>query len=76
MGYALTGAKADERQPLLDPLHDDPNRAASRPGQILIADKNYVGAKFEASIADADIQLLRRARKVEPKVVLHATLRG
>jgi len=27
-------------------------------------------------MADADIQLLRRARKVEPEVVLHATLRG
>ena len=67
IGYALTGAKADERQVLLDLLHDDPTLAASRPGQILLADKNYFGADFEASIADAGIQLLRRARKGEPE---------
>src|ERR1035437_5285275 len=65
IGYALTGAKADERQVLLDLLHDDPTLAASRPGQILLADKNYVGRDFEASIAERGIQLLRRARKGE-----------
>ena len=53
IGYALTGAKADERQVLLDLLHDDPTLAASRPGQILLADKNYFGRDFEATIADA-----------------------
>ena len=67
IGYALTGAKADERQVLLDLLHDDPTLAASRPGQILLADKNYFGADFEATIADQGIQLLRRARKGEPE---------
>jgi len=67
IAYMLTGAKADERQVLLDLLSDDPHLAASRPGQILIADKNYYGAQFEASIADAGIQLLRRARKGEPE---------
>jgi len=67
IGYMLTGAKADERQVLLDLLSDDPNLAASRPGQILIGDKNYFGREFEASIADAGIQLLRRARKGEPE---------
>src|SRR5665811_355392 len=42
IGYALTGAKADERQVRLGLLHDDPTLAASRPGkQILIGDKNY-----------------------------------
>ena len=51
IGFALTGAKADERQVLLDLLHDDPTLAASRPGQILLADKNYFGRDFEASIA-------------------------
>jgi len=65
IGYALTGAKADERQVLLDLLAGDPTLAASRPGQILLADKNYYGRNFEASIADAGIQLLRRARKGE-----------
>jgi Transposase DDE domain len=67
IGYALTGAKADERQVLLDLLHDDPTLAASRPRQILLADKNYFGRDFEATIADAGIQLLRRARKGEPE---------
>jgi len=43
IGFALTGAKADERQVLLDLLHDDPTLAGSRPGQLLIADKNYYG---------------------------------
>lgn len=33
IGYALTGAKADERQVLLDLLHDDPTLAGSRPGR-------------------------------------------
>lgn len=67
IGYALTGAKADERQVLLDLLHDDPTLAASRPGQILLADKNYYGRDFEASIAEHGIQLLRRSRKGEPE---------
>lgn len=67
IGYALTGAKADERQVLLDLLHDDPTLAGSRPGQILIADKNYYGRDFEADLAEQGIELLRRARKGEPE---------
>lgn len=67
VGFAITGAKADERQVLLDLIHDDPTPAASRPGQILIADKNYYGRDFEADIAGKGIQLLRRARKGEPE---------
>ena len=67
VGFALTGAKADERQVLLDLLHADPTLAAARPGQILLGDKNYYGREFEATIADAGIRLLRRARKGEPE---------
>jgi hypothetical protein len=67
IGFAITSAKADERQVLLDLLHDDPTLAASRPGQILIADKNYYGRDFEADIASTGIRLLRRARKGEPE---------
>ena len=44
-----------------------PPLAASRPGQILLGDKNYFGRDFEATIADQGIQLLRRARKGEPE---------
>ncbi|HEY6425066.1 MAG TPA: IS982 family transposase [Pseudonocardiaceae bacterium] len=43
VGFALTGAKADERTVLLDILHTDPTLSAPRPGQIIIGDKNYFG---------------------------------
>jgi len=64
VGFALTGAKADERQVLLDILHADPDLTA-RPAQIMIGDKNYFGAPFEATLSEAGIQLLRPARKGE-----------
>src|SRR6266700_696260 len=48
VGFALTGAKADERQTLLGILDADPGLAAARPGQILIADRQYYGTAFEA----------------------------
>jgi len=67
IGYALTGAKADERQVLLDLLHDDPTLAGARPGQILIGDKNYFGQDFQTALADQGIELLRPARKGEPE---------
>lgn len=65
-GFALTGAKADERQVLLDML-DDPALMAGRARQIIIADKNYYGHDFEATLADGRICLLRPARKGEPE---------
>jgi hypothetical protein len=66
VGLALTGAKADERQVLLDILSADPTLVADRPGQTLIGDKNYFGRQFEADLADAGLHLLRPARKGEP----------
>jgi hypothetical protein len=65
-GFALAGAKADERQVLLDILAD-PALTAGRDGQIIIADKNYYGHDFEAVLADDGICLLRPARKGEPE---------
>lgn len=65
VGFALTGAKADERQTLLGILTADPALAADRPGQTLIADKNYYGAEFESHLAKAGLRLLRPARKGE-----------
>jgi Transposase DDE domain len=65
VGYALTGAKADERQVLLDIL-DDPALTAGRGGQIIIGDKNYYGRDFEATLAQAGLHLLRPARHGEP----------
>jgi Transposase DDE domain len=66
IAFALTGAKADERQILLGIFDAGPALVASRPGQILIADKNYYGASFEASLAGAGLTLLRPARSGEP----------
>lgn len=67
VAFALTGAKADERQTLLGILTADPTLATRRPGQTLIADKNYYGRDFEHDLADRDLRLLRPARKGEPE---------
>ncbi|WP_447008799.1 IS982 family transposase [Saccharothrix sp. DSM 118769] len=65
VAFALTGAKADERTTLLDILAVDPALTAERPGQTLIADKNYYGREFEHALAAAGVELLRPARKGE-----------
>ena len=67
VGYALTGAKADERQVLLSILAADPELAAMTPGQVLIGDKNYYGREFEAVLAGTGLCLLRPARHGEPE---------
>src|SRR3954454_15850678 len=66
IAFALTGAKADERQILLDILGDDPDLVLARSNQTLIADKGYYGHEFEAALADAGMTLLRPARKGDP----------
>jgi hypothetical protein len=65
VAFALTGAKADERETLLGLLAAEPDLLASRPGQTLIGDKNYFGSAFEHELADHAVQLLRPARKGE-----------
>jgi hypothetical protein len=65
VAFALTGAKADERETLLDLLAVEPRLTAERPGQTLIGDKNYFGREFEQQLAELDIRLLRPARKGE-----------
>jgi len=67
VGFALTGAKADERQVLPGILDASPDLASGRAGQILTGDKNYFGADFEATLDSAGISLLRPARKGEPE---------
>ena len=67
VGVALTGAKADERQVLLGILAADPQLTSDRQDQILIGDKNYFGAAFEAELATAGLTPLRPARKGEPE---------
>jgi hypothetical protein len=65
IGFALTGAKADERQTLLAILAADPALAAHRPGQTLIADRQYYGTAFESALATQQLRLLRPARQGE-----------
>jgi Transposase DDE domain len=66
VGFALTGAKADERHALLAILTTDSD-LAGRANQTLIADKNYFGAQFEAALPELGISLLRPARKGAPE---------
>src|SRR6266511_3549263 len=66
VGFALAGAKADEREVVLGILAADPPLLAARPGQTLIADKNYFGGVFQAALAAQGVRLLRPARKGEP----------
>ena len=65
VGFALTGAKADERQVLLSVLGADPALVHHHRGQIVIADKNYYGREFETVLRDAGLVLLRPARQGE-----------
>jgi hypothetical protein len=66
VAFALTGAKADERDVLTGMFTAGPDLVTARPGQTLIGDKNYYGRDFEAAMAGAGIRLLRPARKGEP----------
>jgi hypothetical protein len=67
VAFALTGAKADERQTLLGIFTADPTLVRERPDQTLIGDKNYFGAEFEDTLAQEGLHLLRPARKGEPE---------
>lgn len=67
VGWALTGAKANEREALHDILTVTPGLAEHiatyRP--TIIADKGYYGRDFEAELTNAGITLIRPARAGE-----------
>jgi hypothetical protein len=65
IAFALTGAKADERETLLDLLAAECELLRERPRQTLIGDKNYFGRGFERELSEHGVQLLRPARKGE-----------
>lgn len=66
VGWALTGAKADEREVFTAILDSTPALARARTHrQITIADKNYYGRVFEDDLDASGIDLLRPARKGE-----------
>jgi Transposase DDE domain len=64
VGWALTGAKTDERHALTDILTRTPT-LAGRTGQTVIGDKNYYGRAFEDELDNAGITLLRPTRAGE-----------
>ncbi len=63
VAYALTGAKADERDTCLEMIA---HANIARCGQTLIADKGYRRAGFEDELNAAGITLIRPATKTEP----------
>lgn len=69
LGWALTGAKADERQVLAEILDQTPTLAraleTNPTRQMVIGDKNYYGRAFETDLDTAGIELLRPTRKGE-----------
>jgi hypothetical protein len=67
LGWAITGAKADERHTVDTILADTPTlqQAIDTSRPMIIADKNYYGHDFEARLAAAGITLCRPARKGE-----------
>jgi hypothetical protein len=74
LGWALTGAKADEREVLGDLLTSSPLLArAGHHHPILIGDKNYYGKIFEADLADQGIELLRPTARASNRARAHAS---
>ena len=67
VAYALTSAKTDERDTAVAMLDLDPI-LANRPGQVLIADKGYRSATFEAELNAAGITLIRPSLKSEKTI--------
>jgi hypothetical protein len=67
IAFALTGAKAVDREILAELLAIEPELVAARPGQLLIADKNYYGHQFDQLLAELGVRLLRPAPKGEPE---------
>jgi hypothetical protein len=65
VAWALTGAKADERETLLDLLAAAPDLRAARKGQTIIADRNYYPEDFESQLTGHGFRLLRPRRKGE-----------
>jgi hypothetical protein len=65
--FALAGAKADERETLLDMPENAADIVDARPGQTLIGDKNSFGRAFEEDLTERQITVLRPVRKGEAK---------
>ena len=66
IAYALTSAKTDERDTALAMLELDSN-LAERSGQILMGDKGYRSAAFEAALNTGGVTLIRPTYGKEPE---------
>ena len=65
VAYALTSAKTDERDTALAMINLDPT-LDHRPGQVLMADKGYRSASFEAELNARGVTLIRPTFGKEP----------
>lgn len=65
VSFALANPKIDEREVAIDLLDSDPQLLRGRAGQVLMADKGYAKASFEARLAERGIELIRPARRDE-----------
>ena len=63
IAFALTDAKADERDTCLDMIA---HASVARRGQTIIADKGYRRATFEDQLNDAGITLSATKRRLKP----------
>jgi hypothetical protein len=70
VAYALTSAKTDERDTALAMLHLDP-ALQDRRGQVLMADKGYRSASFEAELNSRGITLIRPSIRSEKTIRPH-----
>jgi hypothetical protein len=67
VAFALADAKVVDREVLAELLAVEPELVAARPGQLLVADKNYYGREVETVLGELGVRLLRPARKGEPE---------
>lgn len=66
LGWALTGAKADERETFAHIVANTPALSSRREGRrIVLADKGYYGRAFDTDLAAGGIEILRPPRKGE-----------
>ena len=65
IAFALANPKIDEREVARDLLEIEAPLLATRPGQVILADKGYASAEFETFLTDRGATLVRPARADE-----------
>ena len=70
--FALTGAKADERETLLDMLDAALEVVAAHPRQTIIGDKNYFGRDFERELTERHLSYCDRPVRASPSGPEHS----